>query len=347
LGGLIGRVLGKTVEIQIMRRRHLICMMLGSAAAVVLMAPPAALPAEPGYPTKPVRIILAGAAGSTGDVRTRVLADKLSARLGQRFVVENKPGAGTTLASALVLEAKPDGYTLLATFTPAFPVGPVLYKSVQYDPVTSFTPIAMFSRGSPFLIVHPSVPAKTLKEFVALAKTKPGALSIANGGVGGANHLPAALFFRAAGIQLLQVPYKSEALALPDLLGGQVSAMFAYTAMAVPQIRAGKVRALAVAGAQRNAALPEVPTVAESGYPGFQFAATMLLLGPPGLSKDIVTQLNREVAAVLREPDVRAIYESSGGEPVSGSPQEVAALIKRETEINVALVRDLGISLEQ
>jgi tripartite-type tricarboxylate transporter receptor subunit TctC len=218
---------------------------------------------------------------------------------------------------------------------------------VQYDPATSFTPIAMFSRGSPFLIVHPSVPAKTLKEFVALAKTKPGALSIANGGVGGANHLPAELFFRAAGIQLLQVPYKSEALALPDLLGGQVSAMFAYTAMAVPQIRAGKVRALAVAGAQRNAALPEVPTVAESGYPGFQFAATMLLLGPPGLSKEIVTQLNREVAAVLREPDVRATYESSGAEPVSGSPQEVAALIKREAEIDGALVRDLGISLEQ
>lgn len=332
----------------ILRKRGLlVCVMLRAAAAVVLMAPPVALPAEPSYPTKPVRIICAGAAGSSGDVRTRVLADKLSARLGQRFVVENKPGAGTTLASLLVLEAKPDGYTLLATFTPAFPVGPILYKSIQFDPVTSFTPIAMFSRGSPFLIVHPSVPAKTLKEFVALAKAQPGVLSIANGGVGGSGHLPTELFVRAAGIQVLHVPYKSESLALPDLLGGQVSAMFAYVSMAVPQIKAGKVRALAVAGIQRNPALPDVPTVAESGYPGFQFAATMLLIGPSGLSKDIVTLLNREVAAVLREPDVRASYESSGAEPVYGSPEEVAALIRRETEIDGALVRDLGISLEQ
>lgn len=329
------------------KRRRLVCVLLSSAAAVVLMAPPAALPAEQSYPSKPVRIICAGAAGSTADVRTRVLADRLSARLGQRFVVENKPGAGSTLASLVVLKAKPDGYTLLATFTPAFPVGPVLYKSIPYDPVTSFTPIAMFSRGSPLLIVHPSVPAKTLKEFVALAKTRPGALSIANGGVGGAGHLPTELFVRATGIQVLQVPYKSESLALPDLLGGQVSAMFAYTAMAVPQIKAGKVRALAVAGLQRNAALPEVPTVAESGYPGFQFAASMLLLGPAGLSKDIVTLLNQEVAAILREPAVRASYESSGAEPVYGSPEAAAALIKRETEIDGAIVKDLGISLEQ
>jgi len=329
-----------------MKCGRLICVMLSSAAALVLMAPPAALSAESGYPTKPVRIICAGPAGGSADVRTRVLADKLSARLGQRFVVENKAGAGTTLASALVLEAKADGHTLLATFTPAFPVGAILYKSIQYDPVTSFTPIAFISRGSPFLIVHPSVPAKTLKEFVALAKTRPGALSIANGGVGGSNHLPSELFVRAAGIDVLQVPYKGESLALPDLLGGQVSAMFAYVSMAVPQIQAGKVRALAVAGAQRNAALPDVPTIAESGYPGFRFSATLLLLGPAGLSKEIVTLLNREVAAVLREPDVRASYESSGAERVFGSPQEVAALIKLETETNGALVKDLGITLE-
>ena len=329
------------------KRRRLICVMLSSAIAVVLIAPPAAFPADPSYPTKPVRIICAGAAGSSADVRIRVLADKLSERLGQNFVVENKPGAGTTLASAIVLEAKPDGYTLLATFTPSFAASPALYKSIKYDPITSFTPIAFISRGSPFLIVHPSLPAKTLKEFVALAKTKPGALSIAHSGVGGTSHLPAELFVRAAGIQVLEVPYKSESHALPDLLGGRISAMFAYVSMAVPQIQGGKVRALAVAGAQRNAALPDVPTIAESGYPGFQFSATLFLLGPAGLSKDIVTLLNREVAAVLQVPDVRASYESSGAERVFGSPQELAALIKRETEIDTALVRDLGITLEQ
>lgn len=329
-----------------MKRRRLFCV-LSSAIVIVGMTPPAALPADTSYPTKPVRIVFAGAAGSSGDVRIRVLADKLSARLGQRFLVENKPGAGTTLASGVVLEAKPDGYTLLSTYTPNFPLGPMLYKSIQYDPVTSFAPIAFVSRGSPFLIVHPSVPANTLKEFVLLAKTKPDTLTMAHGGVAGTNHLPAELFMRAAGIRLLQVPYKSEGIALPDLLGGQVSAMFAYVSMAVPQIKGGKVRALAVAGAHRNAALPDVPTVAESGYPGFHFSATLLLLGPAGLSKEIVTLLNREVAAVLREPDVRAGYESAGAEMVFGTPQEVAAMIKLEIETNGALVKDLGISLEQ
>ncbi|MGH8677437.1 MAG: Bug family tripartite tricarboxylate transporter substrate binding protein, partial [Burkholderiales bacterium] len=238
------------------------------------------------YPAHSVRIIFPGLAGSTGDTRTRVLAERLSARLGQRFVVENKPGAGTTIGTALVESAKPDGYTLLSTFTPAFPVGPLLYKTARYDPVKSFTPIGMFSRGAPFLVVHPSSPANNLKEFVALAKATPGAMSVAHGGVGGANHLPAELLSRAAGIEFLHVQYKGESQAIADVIGGQVSAIFAYTAVAVPQIQAGKVRALAVAGAQRNSAVPQVPTVAESGYPGFEFYGTMLLLGPIGLPKD-------------------------------------------------------------
>jgi len=317
-----------------------------SVLAAVLLAPSIVGGADPNYPTRLVKIILASAPGSSPDAFTRALADKLSARLGQRFLVENKPGAGTTLGASAVLGAKPDGYVLLATTTPAFAVGPILYKSAQYDPVTSFTAIAMVARGAPFLIVAPSLAARTLKEFVALAKTKPGAVSIANGGVGGALHLPAELFARAADIQLLHIPYKSEALALPDVLGGQVSAMFAYPALAVPQIRAGKARALAYAGVQRSAALPEVPTVAESGYPGFQFSGTLLLLGPAGLGKDVVALLNRQVDAALREPDVHVLYERSGTEFASASAEEVTALIKRETETNGALVRELGISLE-
>jgi|tagenome__1003787_1003787.scaffolds.fasta_scaffold20954570_3 tripartite-type tricarboxylate transporter receptor subunit TctC len=327
--------------------RRLCCAVLSSTIAIVTMSPSTVLPADPAYPTKTVRIVCAGAAGSSGDVRTRVIAEKLSARLGQRFVVENKPGAGTTIASALMLEAKPDGYTLLSTFTPSFAVAPMLYRSVHYDPVSSFTPIAFISRGSPFLIVHRSLPVNTLNEFVALAKAKPDTLSIAHGGVGGTNHLPAQLLMRAAGIRLLEVAYKSEAAALPDVIGGQVSAMFAYVSMAVPQIKGGNVRALAVAGAHRNAALPDVPTLAESGYPGFRFSAMAVLLGPPGLPKEIVTLLNREIAAALREPDVRASYDAAGSEPMFGSPQELASVIKSETEINGALVKDLGIYLEQ
>ena len=298
------------------------------------------------YPTKPVRIIYPSATGSTGEVRTRVLADKLSQRLGQRFIVESKPGASTTIGTALVAAAPPDGYTLLATFTPAFPIGPQLYKTAGYDPVASFTPIGMFSRGSPFLIVNPTFPAETLKEFVALAKAKPGAITVAHGGVGVANHLPAALFFRTAGIQVLLVPYKGESAALPDLMGGQVDALFSYSAVAVPQIKAGKVRALAFAGVERNHAVPEVFTFPEAGFPGFHFDATMLLLGPAGLPKDIVALLNREIALILQEPDVRATYATTGSNPVLGSPEDLAALIKLEMEINGGLVKELGIVLE-
>ena len=320
---------------------------LATTACVLLAVSNCLIAADPNYPSQSVRIIFPGSAGSTGDARTRVLADRLSARLGQRFMVDNKPGGGTTIGTNIVSGAKPDGYTLLATFTPAFPVGPILYRSAQYDVVRSFTPIAMFSRGSPFLVVHPSVPARSLEEFVALAKAKPGTLTVAHGGIGGANHLPAELFSRAADIRFLFVPYKGETQAMTDVIGGQVSAMFAYTALAVPQIQAGKVRALAVAGTSRNASVPLVPTVAESGYAGFEFHGIMLLLGPAALPRDIVRILNKEIQSILQEPEVRATYEATGADPVFGSPEEVAALIRREIEINGMMVKQLGVTLEQ
>ncbi len=303
--------------------------------------------AETAYPTQAVRIIFPASAGGTGDARTRVLAERLSARLGQRFVVENKPGAGTTIGTIAVMGAKPDGYTLLATFTPAFPVGPLLYKGASYDPVRSFTPIATFSSGAPFLVVNPSVPAANLKEFVRLAKDKPGAVVIGHGGIGGANHLPAELFRREADLDFLFVPYKGETQAMADVIGGQITGMFAYTALAVPMIQAGKVRALAVAATARNRSLPGVPTVAESGYPGFEFHGVMLLLGPAGMPREIVSLLNREVREILQEPEVRATYESTGADPVSGTPEEAAALIKKELDLNGGIVREFGLTLDQ
>ena len=201
----------------------------------------------------------------------------------------------------------------------------------------------MFAQGAPFLVVHPSVPARTVKELVALAKAKPGSITVAHAGPGAANHLPAELFRQTAGIDLLYVTYKSESDAIPDLVGGQVSAMFAYTAVAVPQVKAGRLRALAVAQSHRNEALPEVPTMAEAGYPGCEFHGTMLLLAPAGIPKDIVSLLNKEISAIMQEPEVRAIYATTGADPVYGTPEEVRALIARETEINGALVKRLGI----
>jgi len=298
------------------------------------------------YPSKPVRIIYASAAGTSGDVRTRLLAEKLSARLGQRFVVEDKPGAATTLATQLVANAKPDGYTLLATFTPAFPVGPLLYEAAGYDPIASFSPIAIFAQGSPFLVVHPSVPAKSVKEFVALAKATPGSVTLAHAGLGNSNHLPAELFRQAAGIDLLYVVYKSEAQALPDLLSGQISAAFSYTAVAVPQIKAGKLRGLAVTRSERNPAVPDVPTMAEAGYPGCEFYGTMLLLGPAGMPGEIVSLLNKEIAIIMQDEEVRASYALTGADPVHGTLQQVRALIARETETNIALIKALNIKPE-
>jgi tripartite-type tricarboxylate transporter receptor subunit TctC len=302
--------------------------------------------AQQKYPVKPVRVIYPSAAGSTGDVRTRVLADRLSQRLGQRFVVENKPGANTTIGTALAATAPADGYTLLSTFTPTFSIGPMLYKNAGYDALRSFTPIGMYSRASPFLVVDPALPVANLRDFVALAKAKPGAITVAHGGIGGTNHLPAALFARAAGIDFLYVGYKSEALAMPEVIGGQVNALFAYTAVAVPQIKAGKVRALAVAGKTRNEAVPDIPTFIESGYPGFTFEGNMLLLVPAGAPREIVTLLSHEIAAILEEPEVMRIYETTGSKPVYGTPEDTAALIQREMEVNGALLRELGISLE-
>ena len=327
-------------------RLHAETLAVAMAAALLVFSFRGSSAADQPYPTQPVRIIFPGSAGSTGDQRTRVLAERLSVRLGQRFMVENKPGAGTTIGSAVVRDAKPDGYTLLSTFTPAFPVGPILYRPAQYDAVTSFTPIAMFSRGSPFLVVNPALPARNLAEFVALAKAKPGEITIGHGGLGGANHLPAELFGGAAGVRFLFVPYKGETQAMTDVIGGQVSAMFAYSALAVPQILAGKVRALALASATRYAPVAQVPTVAESGYPGFEFHGIMLLLGPAGLPGNVVSTLSREIQAILQEPDVRAIYAASGSDPVFGSPDEVGALIRREIEVNGRIVRELGISLQ-
>lgn len=298
------------------------------------------------YPDKPVRIIVPLSAGSSGDVRVRLLAEKLSARLGQRFVVENKPGAGLTLGAALVANSKPDGYTLLATFTPPFTVGPILYTSAGYDAQKSFAPVASFAQASPLFAVHPSVPAKTIKEFVALARSKPGTLTVGHSGLGSGIHLPSELFRRAAKIDFVYVPYKSESLAFPDLVGGQISAMFVYTGGGVPLITSGKIRALAVAAAHRNSAVPNVPTFIEEGYPSVEFYVHGLILGPAGTPRDAALTLHRELAEIMKEPDVIRTYESTGAEPFIGSAEEASALIQREMDTSAAMVKELGVTLE-
>lgn len=325
------------------RRRFI----LASVGAMALAGQRSRAFAEDGnYPDRPVRVVVPLSAGSSGDVRVRLLAEKLSVRFGQRFVVENKPGAGLTLGTALVANSKPDGYTLLTTFTPAFTVGPFVYKNAGYDPERSFTPVVSFARASPLFAVHPSVPAKTIKEFVALARSKPGTLTVGHSGLGAGIHLPSELFRRAANVDLLYVPYKSESAAFPDLLGGQISAMFVYTAGGVPLITSGKIRALAVAAAKRNAAVPNVPTFIEEGYPSVEFYVHGLILGPAGMPKHVVLALHKELAAIMKEPDVVQSYESTGAEASVGSPEEALALIRHEMDTSAAMVKELGVTLE-
>lgn len=285
------------------------------------------------WPQKPVHVIIPSVAGSALDTTARLIGGKVAARLHQPFLVHNQPGAGATLATNFVAAAAPDGHTLLMTVTPIFPLGPLLFKSARYDAVTSFAPIATIGRASPFLVIHPGSPAMTIGEWVRLAASRPGELSIATGSPGGPTHLPTALFERASGARLLHVQYKDPAQALPEVIGGQVDAMFGYAVNVVPSIKNGRLRALAYAGARRNNALPDVPTFAESGLAGCEFNVDVILLGPAGLPDGIVTLLNREVALALQDAEVVALNQSVGGELVIATPAEVASTITRELRI--------------
>lgn len=302
--------------------------------------------AEEKYPSRPVRIVVPVSAGSSADARVRLLAEKLSARLQQRFVVENKPGAGATLGTALVAAAKPDGYTLLVNFTPSYTVGPIVYKNAGYDAVKSFTPICTLLRAAPIFAVHPGVPAQSFKEFLALVQASPASMTVAHTGAASGTHLPAEILRRATKSEFNYVTYKSESLAFPDLVGGQVSSMFVYTGAGVPLIKAGKLRALAVAGTTRNPALPDVPTFKEVGLPAVEFHVYGLLLAPAGTPANVIDTLYGALREIVKEPDVIQSYETTGAELLFGSADEARALIQRELGTSAAIVKDLGITME-
>lgn len=318
-------------------------LLLGAIGAWLLLLIWPATAAE--YPNGPVRIIYPSTVGSSGDVRVRKLSDILSTRLGVRFVVENKPGAASAIGSAYVASAPPDGYTLLAAFS-NFVTTPALVKNPGYDPLRDFVPVASLIIGSPVLVVNPSLPVRNVQELIALAKAKPGTISLANGGLGGANHLPAVMFERAASIPLLHVPYKGEGQALPDVLGGQVSGMFMYMLTAHPQIRAGKLRPLAVAMRKRNPALPDVPTMEEAGLAGFEFRTWLGILAPAGTPRKVIEFLNREMSAAMHVPEMEVEAAAIGTEVYTLSPEEFGVVIKRDVDRYGKLIKELNISLE-
>jgi tripartite-type tricarboxylate transporter receptor subunit TctC len=294
------------------------------------------------YPARPVRIIVPSPPGGGTDIVARVLAQHFARSFGQQFFVENKPGAGNMIGIEAVARSAPDGYTLLMTAS-TLALNSVLFKKVPYDPVRDFAPITLTATAPNVLLVHPSVPAQSLAEFIALAKAKPGALSYGTPGIGTSPHLSMELLKSMAGIDLQHVPYKGTAAAVTDVIGGQIAAAFANALTAKPQVDAGRVRALAITGPRRIEALPGVPPVAEAGVPGYEAMQWYGLLAPAGTPAAIVARLNGEALKALRSAEMKERLAADGAEPLGGSPAEFAALIRRELDKWTRVARAAGI----
>jgi tripartite-type tricarboxylate transporter receptor subunit TctC len=301
-----------------------------------LIAGTAALPAIPrvaaaqAYPSQPVRIIVGFSAGGPNDILARLIGQALSERMGQPFVTENRLGAGSNLATEAVVRAAPDGYTLLLVGSPNA-INATLYDKLNFNFIRDIAPVASFIRGALVMVVHPSVPAQTVAEFIAYAKANPGKLSYGSGGVGGITHVTAELFKMMAGVDIVHVPYRGVAPALTDLLGGQVQAVFTNAALTLPYITSGRLRALAITTATRSEALPDVPTVGEfvSGYEASSFFG---FGAPRNTPAEIVDRLNKEINAALDDPKIKVRLADLDGVVLRGSPADFATLIAEETE---------------
>jgi tripartite-type tricarboxylate transporter receptor subunit TctC len=300
--------------------------------------------AQPSYPDKPIRIVVGFAPGAAVDILARLLGQEFGQAFGTPCVIDNVTGAGGNIASDRVAKAVPDGYTLGLMGQGQLVINPGLYN-LSYDPVKDFAPVSQVAWSSSMLVVHNAVPAKSVKELVALAKAEPGVLTFASAGSGSAPHMPAELFKSVAGVDIRHIPYKGLSPAIPDLLGGRVTMMFGGTAV-LPMVRAGKLRALAVTSSRRSSAIPELPTIAESGYPGFEFTNWTGLLAPARTSAIIVRKLHLETVQALTRPDVRAKLADQGLEGIGNSPDEFATIIKSEIPKWAKVIREARIKLD-
>jgi tripartite-type tricarboxylate transporter receptor subunit TctC len=267
------------------------------------------------YPAHPVKIVVPFPAGGSNDIIARILAQKLSERTGQQFVVENRGGAGGNIGADAVAKSAPDGYTLLVTAPPPLSTNIALYKSLPFDPARDFAPVALLATVPIVLMVNPSLPVKTVPDLVALAKAKPGALNFGSSGIGSTNHLAGELLKRMTGIDIVHVPYKGAAPAMNDLIAGHIPMMFDNMPAVLPQVAGGSVRAIAVAGAKRATALPDVPTVAEQGVPGFEAFAWFGMVAPAKTPADVLGTLQREVETILKMSDVQKRFAELGADP--------------------------------
>ena len=299
-----------------------------------------------GYPTKPVRMIVPYPPGGGNDTLGRLFAAKLGDRIGQPVVVENRPGAGTLIGTEAAAKSPPDGYTILLSSIATHALSPNLYAKVPYDPIKDFAPITLLGVAPTVLVVTNDLPAKDLAELVAAAKARPGALAYASGGNGTPPHINGEVFKSVAGVDLLHVPYKGGGPALVDLIAGRVQVMLDTAASAMPHVRSGKLRAVAITGPKRSPEYPDLPTFAEAGLPQYDTNAWYSVHAPAGTPPEIVRRLNAELVASLKEPDVQARFKQLSTDPVGNTPEEFAAFVRAELDKYARVIKAAGIRLD-
>jgi tripartite-type tricarboxylate transporter receptor subunit TctC len=283
------------------------------------------------YPDRPVRLIVPFPPGGPTDIVARPLAQNLSENLGQQVMVDNRGGAGGNIGAAAVMKSAADGYTLLMGTVGTHAINASLYKKLTFDPVKDFAPVSLVAQAAVVLVVHPSVPAKALREFIALAKSKPGQITFGSAGSGSPGHLTGELFKDMAGVDLVHVPYQGSAPAISDLLGGQIHAMFDPIQATLSHVKAGKLRLLGVSSSKRSSAFLDVPTIAEAGVPGFETTAWWAVFAPAGTPKEIITRLNTEIVKIMRSPDMKERLRQLDIEPIGSTPDQLVAFMKIET----------------
>ena len=295
------------------------------------------------YPVRPVRLIVPTTPGGSVDTLARTIAPRLSERFGHQVVVDNRSGAGGTIAAEFTARSVPDGYTLMIGTIASLATNVSLQQKLSYDPLRDFAPVTLVATQNLVLTVHPSVPAKNVRELVKLAKARPGQLAFASAGNGTGSHLSGELFKQLAGVDVLHIPYKGVAPALVDVISGQVSMSFPSILTSLPQVQSGRLRALAVSGAQRSGAMPDLPTMMEAGVKDYESATWYGIVAPVATPPEIVNKLNAEIAAILKQPDTRERSARDGADPVGNTPQQFGAFMKSEIEKWRKVIRAAGI----
>ena len=298
------------------------------------------------YPSRPVRLIVPYAPGGGADTVARLVARRVSDTIGQTVVIENRGGAGSIIGTDMVAKAEPDGYTLLLGQSGPISINPAVYKDLRYDPLKDFAPITMTTAYPYILAVNAKLPVKSLQDFVALAKSKPGELNYGTTGIGAANHLVTELFSSKAGLKMTHIPYRGTALAVADLIGGQVSMVFSDPVSVLPHLQAGTLRGLAVTSAQRSPVAPELPTIAESGYPGFEALAWHGILAPAKTPPNVINKLHGEIVKALQHPETKDVLVKQAMQPVGNTPAEFAAFIKQDIAIWKAVATEADVSVK-